>query len=105
MHDVPYRIDFSTVPWESPIPGMRQKVVVHRSKRIRVVEYSKDMAPHWCEKGHWGYILEGSMEIEFDGGTKLYKAGEGVFIPDGPEHRHRGTVRSDVVRVVFVEDI
>ena len=100
-----YRIDFDGLEWESPIPGMRQKVFSDGKRRVRLVEYTPDMEPHWCSRGHHGYILEGKFELEFDSGTVVLEAGDGVFIPDGEEHRHRGKVLTDVVRVVFVEDL
>ena len=84
---------------------MRQKVHSDGARRVRLVEYSSDMEPHWCNKGHHGYILDGRFELEFDSGTVVYEAGDGVFIPDGEEHRHKGRVLTDVVRVIFVEDI
>jgi len=102
---VPYKIDFDSIAWESSIPGMRQKVVKHGSKQIRLVEYSKDMVPHWCKKGHFGYVLEGLFEIEFDGGAHRFKTGDGVLIPDGSDHMHQGRIMSDSVRVIFVEDV
>lgn len=100
-----YHIDFHEIAWESPIPGMRQKEFSHRGKRLRLVEYTPEMEPHWCSKGHYGYILEGRFQLEFDGSVKIYEKGDGVFIPDGQEHRHRGTVLSGMVRVIFVEDV
>lgn len=101
-----YRIDFEAVDWVSPIEGMRQKAVEDGGKRLRLVEYYPEMEPHWCEKGHHGYILEGRFEIEYgDGSFLVYEPGDGVFIPPGAEHRHRGTVPEGVVRVIFVEDI
>jgi hypothetical protein len=36
---------------------------------------------------------------------QIYFYGDGVFIPNGPEHKHKGTVISDTVTIVFVEDI
>jgi quercetin dioxygenase-like cupin family protein len=62
------------------------------------------MKPHWCDKGHIGFILEGRFEIEFADGTRVFEAGDGVFISAGKTHRHRARVLTDVVRVVFVED-
>jgi mannose-6-phosphate isomerase-like protein (cupin superfamily) len=100
-----YHIDFEAIPWESQMPGIKQKVIQHGSKRIRLVEYSKDMKPHWCEKGHSGYILSGRFEIEFDDGIRIFDAGDGVLIPGGEEHRHRAKVLSDAVRAIFVEDV
>jgi quercetin dioxygenase-like cupin family protein len=99
-----YQIDFESLPWEPVMQGVRQKVIAHSGKTVRLVEYSKAMAPHWCTKGHYGYILQGRFEIEFADKTHIFEEGAGVFIPDGEEHRHRARVLSDVVRVIFVED-
>ena len=99
------RIDFDSLEWESPIPGVRQKVFSEGKRRVRLVEYFPEMEPHWCERGHYGYILEGRFEIEFDGRTDILEAGDGVFIPDGREHRHRARVIGKVVRALFVEEI
>ncbi len=101
----PYNIDFDSIPWESPMLGIKQKVIQHGSKRVRLVEYSKDMKPHWCDNGHAGYILSGRFEIEFNDGVRVFETGDGVLIPDGAEHKHRVKVPSDTVRVIFVEDI
>jgi quercetin dioxygenase-like cupin family protein len=100
-----HRVDFDILEWESPLPGVRQKVFREGDRRVRMVEYSPDMPPHWCEGGHHGYILKGRLEVEFDSGTEVFEAGDGVFIPDGPQHRHRARVLTDTVRVLFVEDI
>lgn len=99
-----YKIDFASIEWESPIDGVRQKATSDGNKIVRLVEYSPNMPPHWCEKGHFGYILEGRLEIEFADGPRVFEQCDGVFIPDGHEHRHRGRVLSDVVRAIFVED-
>ena len=100
-----YCVDFDGLDWSSPIPGIRQKVFENGTRRIRLVEYSREMETHWCSKGHFGYILDGRFEIEFDDHTEIFETGDGVFIPDGERHRHRGRVLSKSVRVVFVEDI
>lgn len=63
------------------------------------------MDPHWCEKGHIGYVLEGQIEIAFDDEVIVLSPGDGVFIPTGREHRHMGKVLTDLVRIVFVEDV
>lgn len=99
-----YRVDFDALPWEAAMEGVRHKVVSCSGRRLRLVEYSRAMPPHWCARGHCGYVLEGRIEIEFEDGTRVFGEGEGVFIPDGEEHRHRARALSDVVRVVFVED-
>lgn len=100
-----YLIEFASIPWESPMPGMRHKTISRHGKRLRLVEYSQAMPPHWCEKGHVGYILEGSLEIEFTDGARGFAAGEGLFIPGGAQHRHMARALSQVVRAVLVEDV
>ncbi|MHC4457649.1 MAG: cupin domain-containing protein, partial [Planctomycetota bacterium] len=60
--------------------------------------------PDWCRKGHIGYILEGQMEIDFDGKVIAFGRGDGVFIPAGKEHKHKGKVLTDKVKVILVED-
>ncbi|MEA2062254.1 MAG: cupin domain-containing protein [Gemmatimonadota bacterium] len=99
-----YKVDFTSIPWETPLNGLRFKRMIHGDKQLRLVEYTKDMPPHWCEKGHIGYVLEGRMEIKFEGEVVIFNPGEGVFIPSGREHKHMGEALTDVVRIVFVEE-
>ena len=50
-------------------------------------------------------MLSGEIEIEFDNEKHVYKSGDGLFIPDGQEHKHRGRVLAEPVQVIFVEDV
>ena len=100
-----YRVDFSGVQWETPMRGVRHKAVKHGARLLRLVEYTDDLEPHWCEKGHIGYLLEGRFEITFDSGVYEFRPGDGIFIPPGPEHRHMGRALSKTVKVIFVEDV
>jgi len=100
-----YKIDFEDMEWEFPMAGVKSKIYRSGRKQLRLVVYSKDMPPHWCDRGHYGYILEGEFEIEYDGETLIYRQGDGVFIPDGEEHRHRARTLTESVKVIFVEDI
>ena len=101
----PYKINFEEMVWETPIEGVRHKCLDQDGQRIRLVEYSDEMPAHWCEKGHCGYMIEGEMEIEYPGARITYGPGDGIFIPDGPEHRHRGKVLSGKALVFFIESI
>ena len=99
-----YKVDFELLPWETPMDGLRFKVRKQGSRQLRLVEYTRDMEPHWCEKGHIGYVLEGRFGIQFENETVSFNPGDGIFIPSGPDHKHMGEVLTDVVRVIFVED-
>ena len=102
---IPYKIHFDQIEWETLIAGVRHKYVDFNDQRIRLVEYSKEMPPHWCEKGHCGYLLSGSMAIEYTNGEILYNEGDGILIPDGAEHKHKGRVLSEKALVFFIEKV
>ena len=80
----PYRINFESMAWESPMVGVRFKAYEQDGRRLRLVEFTKEFVESdWCTKGHIGYILEGRMEIDFDGKVIVFGPGDGVFIPAG----------------------
>ena len=100
------RIDFESMAWESPAAGVRFKAYEQGGRKLRLAEFSKEFVePDWCTKGHIGYILEGQMEIDFDGQAIVFGPGDGVFIPAGEEHKHKGKALTDVVRLILVEDV
>jgi quercetin dioxygenase-like cupin family protein len=100
---VNYKIDFAELKWNFPIQWVRQKCLTHNGQKLRVVEYLQDMEPHWCNKGHAGYLLDGKMEIEFENEKIVFNKGDGIFIPDGDEHKHKAKILSDKCVVFFVE--
>lgn len=99
-----YRIEFEKLAWAPVMEGVRQKVVAAGGRRVRLVEYTPAMPPHGCARGHYGYILQGRFAIEFPDKSCIFEAGDGVFIPDGDEHRHKARALSDVVTAIFVEE-
>ncbi len=99
------KVSFESWPWQSPSSCARFKAFQHVNRRLRLVEFSRGFAePDWCTKGHVGYVLAGEMEIDFGGDRVRFAAGDGIFIPAGPENRHKATVLSDTVTLVLVED-
>jgi len=100
-----YKVDFNALQWETPMGGLRYKAERRSGRQLRLVEYTRDMKPHWCENGHAGLVLEGTFEIAFDHEVAVFKPGDGIFIPPGKQHRHQGRVLTDLVRVIFVEDV
>jgi putative intracellular protease/amidase len=100
-----YQVKFDALDWVVPMEGVRCKIHREGQRQLRIVEYSKAMPVHWCEKGHLGLILHGQFEIEFEHRTKVFEEGDGVFIPEGSAHKHRARVLSETVRVVFVENV
>ncbi len=100
-----HKIDFESMGWERPADGVKFKAYEQGGRKLRLVEFSKEFAEQdWCRKGHIGYVLEGQMEIDFDGRMVIFGPGDGVFIPAGEEHKHKGRVLTDTVKVLLVED-
>jgi len=100
-----YRVDFKSMPWQTPAAGVRFKSYEQDDRRLRFAEFGREfIEPDWCTKGHIGYVLEGRVEIDFDGETVVFEAGDGLFIPAGQEHKHKGKVLTDAVKLLLVED-
>ena len=98
-------MDFESMEWEAPAEGVRFKAYEQDGRKLRLIEFGREFVePDWCMKGHIGYILEGQMEIDFDGDKEVFGPGDGVFIPAGEEHKHKGRALTDTVKVILVED-
>jgi mannose-6-phosphate isomerase-like protein (cupin superfamily) len=101
-----YRHSFPDTPRTSPSSDLRKRTLELESKRLSVVEYSTEMTPHWCDRGHLGYLVSGQLRIEFDKGDIVnYYPGDSILIPSGAEHRHVAYVIRGPVRVVYAEGV
>ncbi|MEP7341927.1 MAG: cupin domain-containing protein [Acidobacteriota bacterium] len=99
------KIDFDAIAWNSPAPGIRSRAFTHFGKQVRLLEITRDFVEEdWCLKGHAGYVIEGELEIDFDGETIIYRAGDGLLIQPGESSRHKPKAVSQVVKLFFVED-
>ena len=102
----PYRVDFDKCQWEQPAGGVRFKAFVRDGRRLRLVEFGEGFREDdWCRKGHIGMVLQGRLEVEFDGQVVTFGAGDGVFILAGEQGRHKARVTAGPVRLVLVEDV
>jgi quercetin dioxygenase-like cupin family protein len=97
-------ISFGDLPWETTVPGVRSKSVVRDGQRLRLVEFfSEFVEPDWCTKSHIGYVVEGELEINCNGIVQRVRAGNGLFIPDGGEFKHRARIVGSRAVLVLVE--
>ena len=100
-----YKVDFESIPWETPTLGVRFKVHAHQRQQIRLVEFSPEFVDaDWCRRGHVGYVVEGELEVDFNGKSISFSRGDGIFIPPGEAHRHRAKVRTGVAVLILVEE-
>ncbi|MBL7152815.1 MAG: cupin domain-containing protein [Phycisphaerae bacterium] len=49
-------------------------------------------------------ILEGQLEIDFNGKLISFGPGDGIFIPPGEQHEHKGRAITETVKLILVED-
>jgi len=100
-----HRVEFESLPWEAPAPGVRCKKCERPGRRLRLVEFTKEFVEaDWCTKGHAGYVLEGAIAVDFQGEDVVFLAGDGLFIPPGIEHGHKARAITDVVTLVLVDE-
>lgn len=99
------KVIFQNIPWEYPLAGARYKAYEKDGKKLRLVEFTeKFIEPDWCKKGHIGYVLNGQMEIDFNGKKVSYEAGDGIFIPPGEANKHMVKVTSGTVQLILFEE-
>ena len=100
------RVAFGSMPWHQAAPGVRHKVYEQDGRRLRLAEFTREFVEaDWCVNGHVGYVLEGRIEIDFNGNVVLLEAGDGLFIPAGEEHKHKARILTDRARVILVEEM
>jgi len=100
-----FKIDFDSLEWQDARPGVRYKRYREGVRILRLVEFStSDGDPHWCERGHIGYVLSGGLQISFKGEVLSFAAGDGLFIPAGEASAHRGMSIIPGTRLIMVED-
>jgi hypothetical protein len=100
------RIDFEGLEWQAFAPGGRHKLAERAGKRIRLAEFSDAFVEgDWCERGHVGYVLGGTLEIVFEGRTERFGSGEGFVIRGNGAEKHKARSLGPVARLLLVEDI
>lgn len=101
-----YRLAFSEADWEPILEGTaRQKRIACGGKQFRLVELTPETRhPNWCVVGHVGMIVEGALEIDFDGNIQAFQAGDALFIPDGEADRHRPRAIGGPALMFLIED-
>ena len=102
-----YLINFKNMDWDISAEGVRQKTFIRDNQRIRLVEFTENFADiEWCTNRHIGYIIEGSITINFNGKLIEFKSGDGIFIPEGEKNRHKGIIaKGEKASIIFYDDI
>jgi quercetin dioxygenase-like cupin family protein len=57
------------------------------------------------QKSHVGFVLKGEFEIDCNGEAIQLAQGDALVIPEGEENRHKISVHTEVVELIFFEQI
>ena len=102
----PCKVEFDSLAWQEALPGARFKAFSDGRKQMRLLEFTSGFVePDWCEKGHAGFVLQGELEIDFDGKLVRYAEGAGILIPPGAASKHKARSVTPTVRLFLVEDV
>jgi len=97
-------VDFANLPWQTPAPGLRFKSSVWHGQKLRLLEFTTEYVElDWCRKGHIGYLLAGELEIDFSGTHRQLQAGQGLFIDEGEDCKHKARAITNLATLILVE--
>ena len=99
-----YKVHFGQITWQSPMAGLRFKAHAEGGRQLRVVEYTREMAPHWCEKGHIVHCLEGEVINEQkEGSSSVLTPGMSYVVSDDLSS-HRSVTKNGVKLMIIDGD-
>lgn len=102
---MPFKVEFDAIEWQAALPGAFFKAFREGSKQLRLLRLTSDFVePEWCVKGHVGFVLEGELEIDFQGHAVRYPQGSGICIPSGTASAHKARAISAAVLLFLVEE-
>lgn len=87
-------------------PGISSQEQVTGDERWAVVAYAPGSTrEEWCQVGHRGFVLEGTITYELTGNLKPLSAsaGDGFVLPTGIAHRGRNDTQQ-LTRIFLIDD-
>lgn len=80
-------IRFSSLPWEQGgHPFERKKT--HPDHPVALLEFAPGFIdPNWCRNGHTGYVLSGSLLMDYGNESDLLHEGDAFWIEPGTPHQ------------------
>jgi quercetin dioxygenase-like cupin family protein len=80
------------------------KTAVVPGAKLRLIEFAPGYEQvSWCENGHMGYVVEGTMETVIEGNKIIFKAGDALVIRPGLKHRSKNIGKTRVL-LFLVDD-
>ncbi|MCU0897971.1 MAG: hypothetical protein MUC55_10755 [Burkholderiales bacterium] len=100
-----HKLIFNSLPWTETAPGAREKAFVTGGKRLRLLELTGEFQEaSWCNRAHFGYVMNGVLEIAFEKKKVVVGVAEGLAIPGGEAFKHKVRAVTPTVQIFLVED-
>lgn len=97
-------IQFNKIPWDKSTTGIAQKVHQEGNKIIRLVRFDEHFIEEdWCTKSHMGYVLEGTLHLNFPEIQQTYNKGDALML--GSDCKHKVVIPPGTfVELILFED-
>jgi mannose-6-phosphate isomerase-like protein (cupin superfamily) len=102
MSRVPKKIDFMKLALGLD-DREEQTVSTIEDLNVYVTSYHGEYPAHKHPKAEFFFILDGELELEFNGQTVVLRKGEGVKVPQGTVHKPYAKSRALVMKIEPVE--
>ncbi len=80
-------LPFTSLDWTPGSHPLEKKKLVD-GRPVVLLEFAPGFEdPHWCERGHVIYVLDGALELVLDHGTERLDAGNGIVLDARTRHR------------------
>jgi quercetin dioxygenase-like cupin family protein len=98
-------VRLGSLDWQDDVPGIRAREEAVSGRRWAIVAYEPGAKrEEWCLDGHWGYVIVGGLEYEFDDGGEPLEVGEGEAFALKTGRGHRGRNLADGETRLFLID-
>jgi quercetin dioxygenase-like cupin family protein len=98
------RVPFGSISWEPGAHPLEKKKTVP-GRGVGLLEFAPGFAdPKWCDRSHIFYVVEGTLDLEFDEGMATLSAGQCGILDRGTRHRARNAEAERTV-VFVVSDV
>jgi hypothetical protein len=97
-------LHFADLPWDEIAPGAREKAFQRNAKTVRLLQLSPGFEEtQWCRRQHFGFVLAGSLKIQFADHHVTYQQGDGIAIGGGDSSKHRAIVGDEPVTMFLID--
>jgi hypothetical protein len=98
-------VALASAEWSQDEAGIRSRSAEVHGQRWAIVEYeSGARRGERCTVGHWGFVLEGTIEYELDDGRLVVSQGDGFRLAHGQGHRGRNR-GPGTTRLFLIDDL